>query len=231
VPGVTIPHLVDLGTEQALVGRRLHGVDGWEALRTQSAGAYSVPPDRLAWQAAADARPELAARMQAVAALLEDLAATSAVSYGAGSALAERWLLRASPQLRLTVTDVGDGTVRALRGLLGEAAQVRRHDLLADAPLPADAHLFNRLDTEFSGRAWRGILRRFERETVVLVATDVLTLPRLVEQLRAMPSRRAWTRAGWERTRGAFESLWRATHDAEPFLAGDLDAWLLRPRS
>jgi hypothetical protein len=41
---------------------------------------------------------------------------------------------------------------------------------------------------------------------------------------------RRLTRAGWLRTRYAFEALWRDTHDAQPLRLYDLEGWALTPR-
>jgi hypothetical protein len=190
-----------------------------------------MPGDRASWEALADGRPETAERMRAVAEVLRGESVTTLASYGVGGGLAECWLLRLMPELQLTMTDYGEETVAALRELVGSDARAVRHDLLQEPPLPADAHLFHRIDTEFRGGEWRRIMARFADQLIVLVATDVYAPRRMGEELRAMFHRRHWTRAGWIRTRGAFERLWQSTHRAEPLALGDLEGWLLRPKA
>jgi hypothetical protein len=129
----------------------------------------------------------------------------------------------------LLLADYAPATVERLRTLVPEA-DVSRHDLLSDPPLRADAHLFHRIDTELTDAEWREALRRFEHETVLVVATEVATLWRLVQELLLRARSRRLTRAGWLRTRGAFEALWLETHDAEPIRLNDLEAWALTPR-
>jgi hypothetical protein len=110
-------------------------------------------------------------------------------------------------------------------------ADVRGHDLLRDAPLPAGVHLFHRIDSELTNAEWRGTFERFGDETIVLVATEVATTQRLVQELQFRLLNRNASRAGWLRTRDAFAALWRDTHAARPVRAHDLDAWVLTPRA
>lgn len=231
--GLTIPHLVDFGTDAATVGTRLDGSAGlaaWDALRFAGNSPFALAPDVAEWDAAADERPDIGARMERLAAHLRADGTRRLASYGVGGAVAKRWLMRLMPELQLTMTDAGARTVAGLHALVGDAARVEQHDLLGDGPLPADVHLFHRLDTEFTARQWRRIMRAFRGETIVLVATDVLDAARVRQELRAMRHRRGWTRAGWIRTEGAFRGLWRQTHDAEALDLGDLRAWVLHPR-
>lgn len=226
---MTIPHLVQFDPQDAPTRGRLDA-EAWDALRLGGSRHYALAADRAAWERMADERPEIGERMRRLSDVLRAEGAASLASYGVGAAVPECWLLRVAPGIALTMTDYGPATVAALRELVGDAARVERHDLLADPPLAADVHLFHRLDTEFRDRQWRGVMRRFRDQTVILVATEVLDADRVRHELRAMPHRRHWTRAGWIRTRGAFERLWRRTHRAEPLSLGDLEAWLLRPR-
>jgi muconolactone delta-isomerase len=73
-------------------------------------------------------------------------------------------------------------------------------------------------------------MRRFAAERVLVVATEVATPRRLLYELLLRLRRRHLSRAGWLRTRGAFEALWRETHDARPLRLQDLDGWALTPR-
>jgi hypothetical protein len=141
----------------------------------------------------------------------------------------EAWLLRLAPKRRLLLTDYAPETVARLRELFPEA-QVRRHNLVTDAPLEADVHLFHRIDTELTNTQWREVLRRFGAETIVVVATEVADVRRLFGELARRVRSRGLTKAGWLRTRGAFEALWRPTHEVEALELHDLHGWVLRPR-
>jgi hypothetical protein len=233
VPGLTIPHLVDLGPDGRALGRlrSLAGPEAWDELRGRADGPFALPDTREAWEAAAGRQPQLEARMRAVSGALRNLGAGSVASYGAGTGLPELWLHRVAPELRLTLTEVAPTTAARLSTVFAEATVVV-HDLRAAPPLAADVHLFHRIDTEFSGRAWRRVFRRFAAERIVVVATEVLSPERARTELRhlRMHWREGWQRAGWIRTVGAFEALWRATHVAERTSFGDLDGWVLRPR-
>lgn len=129
--------------------------------------------------------------------------------------------------LEVVAADYGAGTVQRLRGAL-PGAEVVQHDLLADAPLPADVHLFHRIDTEFTDRQWRQLFTRFQNQVVLLVASEVLSGRDLPHKLRLAWRNRAGSRAGWLRNRASYESLWARTHWARPVRLGDLGGWLLR---
>ena len=109
-------------------------------------------------------------------------------------------------------------------------AEVHRHDLLADPPLEADAHLFHRVDTELSDAEWRETLRRFAGAVVLVVATEVATPRACCRSCSCALRSRRLSRAGWLRTRDAFEALWRDTHEARPLRLHDLEGWSLEPR-
>src|SRR5262249_41074924 len=96
--------------------------------------------------------------------------------------------------------------------------------------LDADVQLFHRIDTEFTDEEWRGVLRRFAGETILVVATEIATTKRLVPELMLPTRNPPPTRAGRPRTRGSFQALWRAPHVAEPLTFHDLDGWALTPR-
>lgn len=231
MPGVTIPHLAHLGDDRPLVGGTLKDSVHWDALRMSTNGAFALPESRSAWEAAADGEPAIGERMAAVGEICRQLGAKSLASYGVGTALPELWLHRWQPHLQLQLGDYAPLTVRRLAELFPEA-RVLHHDLAADPPLTADVHLLHRVDTEFRDRTWRRVFRRFAAEAVVVVATEVLSAERVRSELRQYRQRRhdGWTHAGWIRTRGAFESLWRRTHHAEALVFGDLHGWLLTPR-
>ena len=229
--GLTVPHLVDLGDDARLVGRALAGRTDWDALRMRTSGPFALPSSPERWSRDADERPELEGRMQVAAAEARRLGGHSLASYGVGTALPELWLRRVAPDLSLTLTEFAIETVARLTTLLPDT-RIVEHDLLRDAPVDADVHLFHRIDTEFSDRQWRQILRRFALADVLIVATDVLSASRMREEIRALPHRyrRGWQRAGWSRTAGAFERLWAPTHDSRPTHFGDLRGWVLTPR-
>ena len=229
MPGLTVPHLIDLGEDRDLVGARLGDSTSWDALRTETSGAYALPTTREDWEASADERPEIGERMRALAQWLSSEGVESVGSYGVGAALPELWLARAAPALRLTVTEYAPATVDRLQTLFTEA-EVVQHDLLADPPLPAQIHLFHRVDTELNHRQWRVVFRRYAGERIVFVAAEVYEWRRLPQELRQLWARRGWTRSGYQRTRGALKALWRPTHRANALQLGDLEAWVLEPR-
>jgi hypothetical protein len=224
-PPITIRHYFDFGADRGLVGDDLVRPDAWDALRTQTTGAFAIAETRDELERVADERPEIGERVRAIDNVLGD---RSVASYGVGGAVVEAWLLRVRPR-RLIVTDYGPETVARLRVLLPEA-DVVQHDLLAQGPLPAEVHLFHRIDTELTDDEWRGVFRRFATVPIVLVATEVIDLRRVLAELRARPMRRGATKAGWIRTRAAFERLWRDTHRGTPERFHDLDGWMLDPR-
>ena len=104
-----------------------------------------------------------------------------------------------------------------------------RHDLLRDAPLDGDLHLFHRVDTELDNEQWRGVYGRFAGEPVLVVATEVMPASEIPRQLLGAIRSRNLTHAGWTRTRGAFEALWRPTHRGTHVGFGDLEGWVLEP--
>jgi hypothetical protein len=225
----TIVHRFDFGPERGLVGDNLVTPEAWDALRTRTDGPFALPETREALERAADARPEMRSRMELVAQRLDRWNARSVASYGAGAGLPEVWLRRLRPELNLKLTDYAPETAERLASVLPEM-EVARHDLLADPPLAVDAHLFHRIDTEFTNRQWREILRRFRDTRVLIVATEIIDLRRVLAEVRQWPRKRHATRAGWIRTRDTFEALWRSTHDAEHLHLGDLEGWALTPR-
>jgi len=226
---VTIRHHFDFGADRELVGDDLGTPQSWDALRTRTTGAFAAATTREELAQMADERPEIGERARAVDRRLEEWGAGTVASYGVGGGVLECWLERIRPERRLQLAEYAPATVERLRGLF-PGAEVHRHDLLADPPLPADAHLLHRVDTELSDAEWHDALGRFARERVLVVATDVATPKRLLQELLVRLRSRELTRAGWLRTRDAFEALWRETHVAEPLRLHDLDGWALTPR-
>jgi hypothetical protein len=202
--------------------------EAWDALRTQTSGPFAMAGTRAELEAQADARPEIDARARQISEWLDGRGAATVASYGVGAALPELWLQRHAPQRRLIATDYGEATIERLRTLLPEMEPVH-HDLLHDSPLTADIHLFHRIDTEFSNGQFRALLQRFADVHLLVVATEVTTLRGAVGEVRKA-LRPGTSRAGWARTRGAFEALWCPTHEFTRLRFNDLDAWALEPR-
>jgi hypothetical protein len=223
-------HHYDFGPDRQIVGDDLVRADAWDALRTSTDGAFSLATSREELERTADGRPEIGDRARAIDRWLERRDAGSLTSYGVGGAVLEAWLLRLRPDRSLEVTDYGPETVERLRALLPEV-EVVHHDLLRDPPRDADIHLFHRIDTELTDEEWRGVLNRFAAETILVVATEIATPPRLARELMLRARNRHLTRAGWLRTRGSFEKLWSGTHDAQPIRLYDLEGWALTPRA
>ena len=226
---LTIRHVYDFAGDRALVGDDLVRPEAWDALRTRTTGPFSLPAERDAWIAGAEADAAVGARAAAIERWLSAAGATSVASYGAGTGALEWLLYRAAPERRLIATDFGPDTVARLAGLFAEAT-VRTHDLLRDPPLAADVHLLHRVDTELTDDEFRAVLRSFARERLLVVATGVLTVADVALMALQRVRQRGLTRAGWARTRGAFDALWRDTHSATPMAVHDLAAWDLRPR-
>src|SRR5437762_1389255 len=96
--------------------------------------------------------------------------------------------------------------------------------------MPESRVELDRVDAELTDDEWRDLLARFEQERVVVVATEVATLPRLAAEVLGRVRRRGLSRAGWLRTRDAFEALWEPTHSAEAVDFHDLHGWVLEPQ-
>jgi hypothetical protein len=227
---ITMRHHFDFGPDRVMVGEDLVRPEAWDALRTRTNGAFSVAASREELERTADGRPEIRERARAIERWLEQRDVDALASYGVGGGVLEAWLLRFRPERRLALTDYGPKTVDRLRAIFPEA-EVVRHDLLHDLPLDAEVHLFHRIDTELTDDQWHGVLRRFGDVTILVVATEVATPRRLGQELLLRARSRQLTRAGWLRTRGSFEALWRGTHDVQALRLHDLDGWALTPRA
>ncbi len=222
-------HHFDFGTDRAVVGDELVRPEAWDALRTRIAGAFALARSPEELERVAKARPELAARARAIDRWLDGKGVGRLASYGVGGGVLEWWLSQLRPERDLVLADYAPETVERLRKLF-PGTEVHRRDLRADPPLDADAHLLHRVDTELADAEWHDTLQRFARETLLVVATEVATPRRLANELLTRIRRRHLTRAGWLRTRDAFEALWRDTHDARPLRLHDLEGWALTPR-
>jgi hypothetical protein len=225
---ITIRHVHDFGADRRHVGDELVRPEAWDALRTATTGPFGLPGDRPTFEAVASSRPDLAGRARAIDGWAQAVGIGRLASYGVGGASLEWLLWRARPERELVLSDYGPATVARLAAVLPEL-EVRQHDLRADPPLAADAHLLHRVDTELDTREWRELLERFAGERLLVVATDVIDLRRASWQLRIRLRHRHATRAGWQRNRAAFERLWSPTHRATALRVHDLHAWDLRP--
>jgi hypothetical protein len=226
---LTIRHHYDFGADRGLVGDDVVTPQSWDALRTQTSGPFAAASSRDELARTAEERPEIGERARAIDRWLEANGIGTLASYGVGGGVLEWWLERLRPERRLLLAEYAPETFERLRQLFPDA-EVHRHDLLADPPLPADAHLFHRVDTELTNIEWREALRRFAGERVLVVATEIATPRRLLGELLLRLGSRNLSRAGWLRTRGAFEALWRETHNALPLGLYDLHGWALTPR-
>jgi hypothetical protein len=229
---VTIRHYYDFGTDRAIVGDDLVRPEAWDRLRTKTSGVFAIPPTREEFVRTAEGRADIADRARAIDAWLEQQGAEVVASYGVGGAALEWWLRKLRPRRTLIATDYGEATVQRLVETFPEVV-VRHHDLRRDEPLAADVHLFHRIDTELGNHEWQEVFTRFAQVPILVVATEVLDVRRLLLEfrLRRGMKRLHATKAGFIRSRAAFEALWRHTHISEPVRMHDLNGWALRPRA
>jgi hypothetical protein len=225
---ITIRHHFDFGTDREVVGADLVRPEAWDALRTQTTGPFTIARDRVELERMADENPDIGERVRKIDSWLRQRGVDTLASYGVGGAVVELWLHRLTPERSLRVTDYAPATVERLHDLLPEA-EIDQHDLLADPPLPADLHLFHRIDTELTNREWGKVFDRFAGVPILLVATEIADFNRLLAEFQMRFRNRKTSRAGWLRTRGAFEALWRRTHVGTPLRFHDLEAWSLEP--
>lgn len=223
---LTLAHHYEFGPHRPAVGYKLATASAWDALR-ETESAFGIPATREAWEASAR-EPLLEARARRIAAVLYRLGARRVCSYGVGGAALELNLVRAAPGIELVCTEVAPRTVERLRDLFHEA-EVVRHDLRTDEPLPADVHLLHRVDTELSNAEWTEVLGRF-RKPVLLIACGMAGWTEVRRELATRRSPSA-TRAGYLRSRRSLERLWRRSHTAEQVDTGDLPSYVLRPRA
>lgn len=227
---LTVRHVFDFGEHRQLVGEDLVRPDAWDALRLASSGPFAVAANRAELERDARSRPDLEARARALDEWLDADGVRRLVSYGVGAALLELWLTQLSPERDLTITEYAPKTVERLAELFPETTVVQ-HDLVADRPFDTDLHVFHRIDTEFTNRQWRSLLRRYANERVLVIASEVIDTRRAFDEtIKRIRGRGRISRAGWVRTRGAFEALWKPTHEARSFRIADLEAWELTPR-
>jgi hypothetical protein len=226
---ITIRHHFDFGVDREVVGSDLVRPEAWDALRTRTTGPFAIARDRAELERMACHHLDIAERVRQIDSWLQERDVGTLASYGVGGGVVELGLHRLSPERMLRLTDYAPETVERVRELLPEV-EVTRHDLLQDPPLAADLHLFHRIDTELTNREWRQVFGRFAPVPILIVATEVADLGRLLAEVRMRLRSDGASRAGWLRTRGAFEALWRRTHVGTPLRFHDLEAWSLEPR-
>ncbi|MHB8468465.1 MAG: hypothetical protein ACYDCH_01730 [Gaiellaceae bacterium] len=225
---LAITHRYDFGPATPLAGDELASPGAWDALRLETQGAFALPRSRDAWETLAGGEV-VQARAEAIDTLLRNGDVGALASYGVGTAVNELCLARLDPGRRLVVTEFAPGTLDRLRSLFPEA-EVESHDLRNDPPLAgADLHLLFRVDTELADEEWRRLLARFAHVPLLVAATELLTPRAVLRELRVLLKRDS-TRAGLVRNRGAFESLFRETHELRRVRLHDLHGWLLEPR-
>jgi hypothetical protein len=223
---LTLEHYYDFGPDRERVGQELKTPAAWDAIRDLP-GPFGLPETRDLWELAA-AEGDFVDRAAAIAAVAERLGARSIASYGVGAAFVELNLASLRPDLELICADYAPRTLARLAELFPEA-RVVRHNLLTDAPVVADLHLFHRIDSELSNREWHRVFPRY-REPILLVATELLEAGTVVRELRARVTGSA-SRAGYIRTEAGLRSLWRATHRAERRQISEHVGFLLRSKS
>jgi hypothetical protein len=211
------------------VGDDLVRPASWDGLRVATRGPFALPTTREEFVDAAQARPELEARARAIGAWLDSEDVRVLASYGVGAAALEWHLHNLRPSRELIVTDYGEKTVERLAEIFPEARATVR-DIL-DGPLASDMHLFHRVDTELDDQAWRRVFGRFATARILVVATEILGPKQLVGEILNHALHPHAARAGFVRTRSAFESLWRDTHDAQALRVHDLHGWALSPKA
>ena len=217
--------------EHAAVGDDLLRPEVWDALRVETSGLFALPATRERLEAILAAHTEIIRRARRIDEVLSTRGIESVASYAVGAALVETELVRLAPERRWVLTEYAPETVGHLRVVLPETSVVA-YDLLREPPLPADVQLFHRLDGTLSNSQWHNVFRRFRRERVLFVSSGVIRHRSALAALGTRPRRRrqAGVRAGWLRTRGAYQALWSPTHEQEPIFLHDLDAWWLEPR-
>ena len=227
---LTITHRFDFGNDSAAVGTDLVGrPEAWDAVR-ETTGAFAISLNRQSLCERAQSAPELVARAKDIVDTVRNRGGRSLASYGVGGAVLEANISSSAPWLRLTLTESAPRTAARLRELF-PMAEVITHDLRLDAPLPADLHLFHRVDTEFSDAVLASILNRFRFVPVLLVPTELLGVKGVLRELRTRLVKRNATRAGYVRSEASFYTLWRSSHVASPVAIGEVRAFLLEPRS
>ena len=215
------------GEERAHIGGPLAGPDAWDRLRLETSGDFGLPESQSAYASAAT-RPDLVSRANEINKLLDRAGVTHLASYGVGSAMLEMNMLHGSPDRSLTLTEFAPGTVERLQRIFS-IGSVINHDLTNDPPATADLHMFHRIDTELDDEAWKSVFARFNKERILVVATQTIDLRALAVEVRNRLRFGRSTWAGWTRTKGSFEALWEQTHVHEHCVLGGLQAWMLQP--
>ena len=164
---LTLPHYYDFGPDRDLLGGDRLGPLDWDSLRVDGRGIFRFPADPEEYERLVEESEWQERRARALAGWLAESRARTVASYGVGPGIAETWLRRLVPEIRLVLTDIAPRTVDLLRFHF-DADDVHLHDFCREQPLEADLHLFNGVDTELNDEAWRDVLRRFSDRRVLL---------------------------------------------------------------
>jgi hypothetical protein len=132
---LTIKHYYNFGADRGRVGARLVNPQSWDAIR-ESPGTFGLPATRTGWEKAA-AEGDSSARAAALSVVADEVGARRICSYGVGVGLIELNLALQRPDLEVICTDFAPRSLARIKELFPEA-QVQRHDLLTDPPIPAD---------------------------------------------------------------------------------------------
>ena len=225
---LTVRHHFDFGADRAVVGDDLVRPDAWDALRTRTSGAFALADTREEWERTADEHPELEARARRLDAVFARRGAGMSPPTAIGGATLECWLNRLAPSASssspTTPPPPSSGCGRSSPRPSASCTTCR--PIRRSTPICTSSTGSTRSSTTAAGRrssSGSGTCRSCSS--------------RPGRSISAAPLRRCAraagagaSRAGWVRTRGAIEALWRETHSAVPVDVGDLPAWELAPR-
>ena len=198
---LTVRHHFDFGADRAVVGDDLVRPEAWDALRTQTSGAFALAETREEWERTADEHPELEARARRLDEVFARRGAAKVVSYGVGGATLECWLKRVAPRARPRRHRLRAGHDRAAaadlrRGRVRRARPVGRS--ARSTPTCTSSTGSTRSSTTGAGRRCSSGSRRVP---IVFVAAGQVDLRGALAEVRK-GRRRGASRAGWVRTRG-----------------------------
>jgi hypothetical protein len=228
---LTVPHYYDFGPDRDLLGEDLLGPEDWDALRVDGEGIFRFPADPADFARLVEESEWQERRARALAVWIEQSGATTVASYGVGPGIVERWLETLIPHVSLVMSEIAPRTLERLKRHFPNTP-VHHHDFCREAPLDAELHLFNGVDTELSDDAWRDVLRRFSDRRVLILPNITLGAKALVGELWCRRPGRRPMRAGWFRTKGRFDELAEPTHEYTRLDGGQVGiAWMLEPRT
>ncbi len=226
---LTVRHHFDFGADRAVVGDDLVRPEAWDALRTQTSGAFALAETREQWERTADEHPELEARARRLDEVFGRLGAAEGrlvrrrrrharvlAQAGRPAARPGRHRLRAGHG-RAAEADLRRGRVRGPRPVGRRPARRR------PAPLPPDRHRVRE-------PALAGGVRALRRGADRVRGGRAGRSPRRPGRGPQGPPARCLAGRLGAHAAGAIEALWKQTHTAVPVDVGDLPAWELRPR-